>query len=76
MVENESHQAPPAPAPAVQNDGHSQEELSRDEQMIASIFRDIISSSRQQTGETPMETDQREAETGQLFLPSCSSIES
>jgi len=46
MVENESHQAPPAPAPAVQNDGHSQEELSRDKQMIASIFRDIISSSR------------------------------
>ena len=75
MVENESRQAPPVPGGTVGNNDHSHEQLSKDEEMIASIFRDILSSAQHQPGETPMETDQREAENGQFCMASSSSIQ-
>ena len=71
MEDNNSNQQPAGPVASGSDINNPQFPVSKDDEMIASIFRDIIDSFKTQPNETPMETDQggdRQGESGDVLL--------
>jgi len=71
MEDNNSNQQPAGPVASGSNINNPQVPVSKDDEMIASIFRDIIDSFKTQPNETPMETDQGgegQGESGDVLL--------
>ena len=58
MEDNNSNQQPAGPVASGSNINNPQVPVSKDDEMITSLFRDIIKSFKTQPHETPMETDE------------------
>lgn len=58
MEDTNSNQQPAAPVASGSNINNPQAQVSKDDEMIASIFQDILNSFKTQPNETPMDTDE------------------